>query len=49
LEEQIQRLFEIWMKDASDQPRRAMVGTHNAFSAHTRARRQAVQWDPPVC
>jgi hypothetical protein len=49
LEEQIQRLFEIWMKDASDQPRRAMVGTNNAFSAHTRARRQAVQWDPPVC
>jgi hypothetical protein len=49
LEEQIKHLFEIWMKDASDQPKRAMVGTSNAYSAHARARRQAVAWDPPQC
>jgi hypothetical protein len=49
LEEQIRHLFEIWMKDSSDQPKRAMVGTSNAYSAHARARRQAVAWEPPVC
>jgi hypothetical protein len=49
LQNQIQQLFEIWMRDASAQPQRAMVGTLNAFSAHVRARRQAVAWDPPQC
>jgi hypothetical protein len=46
---QIQHLFEIWTKDLSDQPKRAMVGTNNAVNAHVRARKQAVSWDPPVC
>jgi hypothetical protein len=49
LKEQIQHLFEIWMKDISDQPRRAMVGTNNAVNAHVRARKQAVEWNPPTC
>jgi hypothetical protein len=49
LEEQIRHLFETWMKDLSDQPRRAMVGTNNAVNAHVRARKQAVSWDPPSC
>jgi hypothetical protein len=49
LKEQIQHLFETWMKDISDQPRRAMVGTNNAINAHIRARKQSVEWDPPVC
>jgi hypothetical protein len=49
LETQIQHLFEIWTKDASEQPKRAMVGTNNAFSAHVRARRQAIAWEPPIC
>jgi hypothetical protein len=49
LGEQIRHLFEVWMKDASDQPRRAMVGTNNAFNAHVRARRQALAWNPTLC
>jgi hypothetical protein len=49
LKEQIQHLFETWMKDLTDQPRRAMVGTSNAFNAHVRARAQALAWDPPLC
>jgi hypothetical protein len=50
LKAQIQHLFEIWTKDVSaDQPKRAMVGTNNAFRAHVRARRQAIAWDPPIC
>jgi hypothetical protein len=46
---QIQLLFEVWVKDLSDQPRRAMVGTNNAVNAHVRARKQAIEWDPPSC
>jgi hypothetical protein len=49
LQEQIRHLFETWMKDLSDQPRRAMVGTNNAVNAHVRARKQAVTWDPVGC
>jgi len=49
LQGQIQLLFEVWVKDLSDQPRRAMVGTNNAVNAHVRARKQAVMWDPPLC
>jgi hypothetical protein len=49
LTEQIQHLFEVWTKDLSDQPRRAMVGTNNAVNAHVRARKQAVEWTPPTC
>src|SRR4029077_4149148 len=47
LEEQIARLFETWMKDPSEQPKRAMVGTNNAVNAHVRARNQALKWAPP--
>jgi len=46
---QIKLLFEVWMKDPNDQPRRAMVGTNNAVNAHIRARKQALAWDPPSC
>jgi len=49
LEGQIQLLFEVWVKDLNDQPRRAMVGTNNAVNAHVRARKQAIEWNPPDC
>jgi hypothetical protein len=49
LEEQITHLFEVWIKDPGEQPKRAMVGTANAWNAHFRARKQAIAWDPPVC
>ena len=47
--DQIKLLFEIWMKDPNEQPRRAMVGTNNAVNAHVRARKQALEWNPPAC
>jgi hypothetical protein len=47
--DQIKHLFEVWMKDLSDQPRRAMVGTNNAVNAHVRARANALAWKPPAC
>jgi hypothetical protein len=49
LEEQIKHLFGVWMKDLSDQPRRALVGTNTAVNAHVRARKNAAAWDPPNC
>jgi hypothetical protein len=49
LEDQIKHLFSTWMKDLSDQPRRALVGTNTAVNAHVRARKNAAAWDPPNC
>jgi hypothetical protein len=49
LKQQTIHLFETWMKDSSDQPRRAAVGANNAINAHIRARASALKWDPPVC
>jgi hypothetical protein len=49
LEDQIAHLFETWMKDPSDQPQRAQVGSNNAVNAHVRARTAALTWNPPPC
>jgi hypothetical protein len=43
-------LYTVWQKDPSiDQPKRAQVGTSNAVNAHNRARRYALDWQPPSC
>ena len=43
-------LFDVWQKDpATEQPRRAQVGTTNAVNAHSRARKLATEWEPPPC
>jgi len=43
-------LFDIWQKDPQhDQPARAQVGTTNAINAHNRARKFALDWQPPSC
>lgn len=49
LDKSITGLFDIWTKDPTEQPKRAMVGTNNAVNAHVRARKQALAWDPPNC
>jgi len=46
----VAHLFSIWTKDPeTEQPRRAQVGMANAISAHARARKLALAWDPPHC
>lgn len=46
----MQHLFDVWQKDpATEQPKRAQVGTGNAVNAHIRARKLVLTWDPPVC
>jgi hypothetical protein len=43
------RVFDVWMKDPADQPRRAVVGLNTAVSAYVRSRASAQRWSPPTC
>jgi hypothetical protein len=45
----IMKVFDIWMRDSSEQPRRAVTGTHIGISAYRRSRANALKWDPPIC
>jgi len=46
----MQHLFDVWQKDpATEQPKRAQVGTTNAVNAHIRARKLTLAWAPPTC
>jgi len=50
LQKAMAHLFDIWQKDPQhDQPARAQVGTTNAINAHNRARKFALDWQPPSC
>jgi hypothetical protein len=49
LRNQTVRVFDIWMKDASEQPKRALTGMDAAISAYVRARANALKWSPPLC
>lgn len=50
LGEAVAHLFSVWQKDpATEQPRRAQVGMANALNAHNRARKLALEWQPPTC
>lgn len=42
-------LYENWVRDPTDQPKRAQVGLTNAISAHSRGRAGALRWMPPPC
>lgn len=46
---QVTHLFEVWMKDAREQPMRARAGTQAAIKAYIRSRADALSWIPPVC
>jgi hypothetical protein len=49
LKQHVQKLFDIWMKDTSSQPERAIEGMEVGISAHVRARTNALNWNPPPC
>jgi len=49
LKQHVQKLFDIWMKDTSKQPERAIEGMEIGISAHVRARTNALNWNPPPC
>jgi hypothetical protein len=49
LSRHIVHIFEVWMKDARDQPERARLGIHAGINAYISARRGAIRWTPAVC
>jgi hypothetical protein len=49
LKDQIVHVFSVWMKDDTDQPRRARTGVEQAIDAYLKARKNALAWTPPIC
>lgn len=42
-------LFDIWISDPSDQPKRASKGMQDSIDAYLRARSDSLKWSPPNC
>lgn len=49
LKDHVKGLFSVWMKDHSDQPRRAMQGMDVGINAYRRAQASAKNWNPTIC
>jgi hypothetical protein len=49
LKAQAQHIFTTWMKDPTDQPRRATIGMRNGVNAYVGSRAAAKKWTPPHC
>jgi hypothetical protein len=49
LKDRVYHLFEQWVRDTTEQPKRATTGLTNAINAHIRARKDALRWNPPPC
>jgi hypothetical protein len=45
----IAHLFEVWVRDPAEQPKRAKVGLQSGITAYLRARSDALKWEPPSC
>jgi uncharacterized MAPEG superfamily protein len=44
-----QHMFEVWMKDPTKQPARALAGMRTGIIAYNGARAAAQRWRPPLC
>jgi hypothetical protein len=49
LRQKIESLFAVWLRDATDQPRRAQTGMNSALRAYVGARDAAAKFNPPEC
>ena len=49
LREKIESLFAVWLRDATEQPRRAQTGMNSALRAYIGARDAAAKFNPPKC
>jgi hypothetical protein len=45
----VSKLFEVWVRDPAEQPKRAKVGLQSGITAYLRARSDALKWEPPSC
>jgi len=43
------QMFNIWMKDPTGQPERAVTGMQNAVRAYVGSMKLANEWNPPPC
>jgi hypothetical protein len=48
-QEKVRSLFDVWVRDPVEQPRRAMSGMATNISAYHRARANIRQWEPVIC
>lgn len=46
---QTQHMYEIWMKDNTEQPSRAISGLQAGITAYIRARAGVLRWNPRSC
>ena len=46
---QVAKLFEVWMREAGEPPKRALTGADLATNAYLRARANSLKWNPPLC
>ena len=49
LKEHVKQVFDMWLRDDTDQPKRAITGMHIGIRAYVRSRAAALRWAPPKC
>lgn len=49
LKDHTKHIFDIWLRDDSDQPKRAVAGMREGINAYVRARAATMKWSPPPC
>jgi hypothetical protein len=49
LKDQVKHVYEMWMRDNQEQPKRAITGMHNGINAYVWSRASALKWSPPKC
>jgi hypothetical protein len=47
--EHVKQLFDVWVRDPTEQPKRAMSGMATNLSAYHRARANIRAWEPTIC
>ena len=49
LTEHTKGVFDIWLRDPSDQPKRAIAGMRGGILAYVRSREAVLKFNPPTC
>jgi hypothetical protein len=49
LKQHVVHLFDVWVKDSNDQPKRAIAGMSAGLRAYHNSRQNALKWNPPQC
>jgi hypothetical protein len=49
LKQQATHMYEVWLQDNTEQPRRAVSGLQNGITAYIYSRAAALRWNPRPC